>query len=99
MDLATVAHTVKEALGLIEERDVYGYTLGTLFELLHDGFLRAGTPNTEGGFDPWEGGRVEVMSRIASRWMALGRTPVLGEIAWFDATERGISYLEDYADY
>ncbi len=98
VDLATVAHIVQEALRLLGDREVHGYTMGTLFEMLHDGYLRAGVPTREGGFEPWEGGRVEIMSRMASEWMALGRTPALGEIVWFEATERGISYLEDSTD-
>lgn len=92
IDLATVIHIVQEALRLTDERDVRDHTLGTVYGLLKDGLLRAGVPLPEGDFETWRGGH-KVTSRIASEWDSLGRTPVLGEIVWFDVTARGLSYL------
>lgn len=95
LDLASVAGTVEEVLGLTDERDVLAYTLGVLSELLREGSLRPGIPTADGGFEPWRGGLKGTLVRVESEWRAMRRRPALGEVVWFDATDRGISYLED----
>lgn len=97
-DLASLAHTVRNVLGPVGEEEIRSHTLGRVYELLSGGFLRAGIPTPEGGFEPWEGGLMDVMGRIEGEWLTLGRMPALGEIVWFDATDRGISYLESSPD-
>jgi hypothetical protein len=94
VDLSTYARIVEEVLGFRAPEDIYRTTMGTVYELLSDRFVTAGVPTPDGGFEPWTGGIVNSMSRMQSGWQALGRIPELGELVWFDATERGISYAE-----
>lgn len=93
LDLASVAGMVEEAFGLNHERKVFLYTTSTLSDLHHHGFLRAGIPTADGGFRPWDRGPKDALSLIEHEWSALHRRPALGEIVWFDATDRGITYL------
>jgi hypothetical protein len=94
VDLSTYARIVDEVLGIRDPEGIYRATLGTVYELFSDRFVTAGVPTSDGGFEPWADGIVNSMSRIQSGWQALGRIPELGELVWFDATERGLSYAE-----
>ncbi len=95
VDLSTYARIVDELLGIRDPEGIYRTTLGTVFELLSDRFVIAGVPTPDGGFEPWTDSIVNSMSRIQSGWHALPRRiPELGEIVWFVATDRGISYAE-----
>jgi hypothetical protein len=97
-DLATMVRTVQDELGLTKEESTRLATLGTIHELLSKSFLRAGIPHYGGGFEAWDEDLAATMDRIESEWRGLGRLPALGEIAWFDATDLGLSYLESSTD-
>jgi hypothetical protein len=60
-------------------------TLELVRELLRRG-LRAGEPPySSGGFRPWPKQEPDaVIDRIRREWLALGRTPNIPDIVWFD---------------
>jgi hypothetical protein len=63
-------------------------TLRILRKLLDQGSIVAGFPTPDGrAFQSWDLGPEETISRIEFEWRRLGRTPTLGEIAWFTAAE------------
>lgn len=63
-------------------------TISALRKLLDPGLIRAGFPTQDGqGFQAWECGPKEAISRIEFEWRRLGRMPIIGEVAWFVATE------------
>ncbi|WP_164928458.1 hypothetical protein [Gloeobacter violaceus] len=64
-------------------------TLQIIEELLREGLIQAGSFSSDGSFVVWEIQPIEVIKRIENEWDALGRDPNLGEIAWFEATEKG----------
>ena len=95
MDLSSYAHEVGDALGLRGEDETREYTFRLIAELLEDGYIRAGIPTATGGFEKWDEDLVEVVAHIDGEWRRLGRTPELGEIVWFEATDKGVGYVND----
>ncbi len=58
--------------------------LRELEDLLTKGILQVGFPAKDGRlFDPWSSEPIESVARIRREWLALGRDPDIGEIAWF----------------
>ncbi|HXA29905.1 MAG TPA: hypothetical protein VN193_14285 [Candidatus Angelobacter sp.] len=58
-------------------------------ELLEEGRVRAGFPDNSGlEFRPWSLSTDEVMALIVQGWSKLGKAPSIGEIVWFDLTDR-----------
>jgi hypothetical protein len=58
--------------------------LRELEDLLTKGVLQVGFPAKDGRFfDPWSSQPIESVARIRREWLALGRDPDIGEIAWF----------------
>ncbi|CAN5771209.1 hypothetical protein BH20ACT11_BH20ACT11_07590 [soil metagenome] len=95
LDLSFVAHGIREAFEVSDNEEVLFYTVAVLYRLLDEELLRAGTPTPAGGFEVWEEGPRGTVERILSGWRFLGRAPELGELVWFDATEKGAAYAED----
>jgi hypothetical protein len=95
MDLSSYANEVGDALGLRGEDETREYTFRLIAELLEDRYIRAGIPTATGGFEEWDEDLVEVVAHIDGEWRRLGRTPELGEIVWFEATDKGVSYVND----
>jgi len=95
-DLASYAREVADVLELRGEDETREHTFRLIAELLENGYIRAGIPTAEGGFEAWDEDLVEVVAHIDSQWRRLGRTPELGEIVWFETTEEGASYLNDH---
>ncbi len=95
VDLSSNAHEVADVLELRGEDETREHTFRLVAELLEDGYIHAGIPTATGGFEEWDEDLVEVVAHIDGKWRRLGRTPELGEIVWFEATERGASYVKD----
>jgi hypothetical protein len=95
MDLSSYAHEVEDVLGLRGEDETREYTVRLVAELLEDGYIRAGIPTATGGFEEWDEDLVEVVAHIDGEWRRLERTPGLGEIVWFAATDKGASHVND----
>jgi hypothetical protein len=54
------------------------------------GLVQAGFPTPDGrGFEPWSLGPNAGIDRINSEWNALGREPKIGEVVWFNTTQKG----------
>lgn len=95
LDLSFVAHDIKEAFEVSDDEEVLFYTMAVLYRLLEEGLLRAGTPTAAGGFDAWGLDSHSAVGRILAGWRYLGRAPTLGELVWFDATEKGEAYAAE----
>ncbi len=59
-----------------------------LAPLLEQGFMRVGDVVAQ-GFVPWELEASQAIVLILRRWADLPREPNLGDVCWFDLTERG----------
>lgn len=94
-DLSFFVDDVREAFGVSDEDDVMFYTVAVLHQLLDEGLLRAGLPTDGGGFEEWDLTPYGVVDLIRRAWVSLERTPTLGEVVWFDATEKGEAYAEE----
>src|SRR5271167_2421005 len=70
------------AAGIAEEPIVMEATLRLLLQLLLFEKLVAGQFHNE-KFEIWDGQPQDIISRIKNEWIALGRSPNIGEIAWF----------------
>jgi hypothetical protein len=64
-------------------------TIKVIKSLLEDDLIYAGQFNIDGEFERWDGTYFDVLSRIEAEWDELGREPEMGEIVWFEATEKG----------
>lgn len=74
--------------------EIQRITLDLVNELLNSGLIEAGFPASDGrSFIPWSGGSVEMVNRIKSEWNGLGREPNLGDVVWFNITDKGIKEL------
>src|ERR1051326_3016677 len=69
------------ANGPEEKRDV---TLALVRELLCKHGMQVGFPAPGGrDFEPWKLTPEQALRRIEDEWIALGREPNIGEVAWF----------------
>jgi hypothetical protein len=69
-----------------ESRGTHGMEeiLRELEDLLATGVLQVGFPTKDGRlFNSWSSQPIESVARIRREWLALGRDPDIGEIAWF----------------
>jgi hypothetical protein len=73
------------AVGIEGESIVMEATLQLLLQLLVSEELVAGQFRAE-KFEIWNGHPQDIVSRIKNEWIALGRSPNIGEIAWFTRT-------------
>lgn len=92
IDLAFIAHEAAETLKIRGKDGTREVTLRLITELLEGGYIRAGIPTLDGGFEAWDEHVVEIVAHIDGEWRRLGRPPELGELVWFEATEKGESY-------
>jgi len=72
-------------------------TLAFIGYLLERGFLEAGCPRRDGGFDRWALSPADTLTRIETEWDALGRDPNIGDIVWFELTDIGTNEAEKLA--
>jgi len=85
-DLVGLWEIVKE----VEERtgpgeDAPERALELVRALLRRGLRAGDSPYSAGGYRPWPNQEPDaVIDRIRREWLALGRTPNIPDIAWFD---------------
>ncbi|MFM6929013.1 MAG: hypothetical protein ACKOX6_11150 [Bdellovibrio sp.] len=70
------------------------FVLNVISSLLSEGAMKAGFETSGGGFKAWKGSTSEVVKRIESDWVKLGRDPNLGEIVSFCRPE-AVTEFED----
>lgn len=70
------------ASGISDESMIFESTLSLLRDLLSRQNLVAGQFH-DGRFEIWGESPQEIASRIKNEWIGLGRSPNIGEIAWF----------------
>jgi hypothetical protein len=75
----------KETQNNVIQRD----TMEVITKLLNNGFVYAGQFNSDGEFERWNSTPDVILTRIEVEWNNLGREPDMGEIVWFEATEKG----------
>lgn len=74
--------------------EIQRITLDLIYELLSSGFIEAGFPTPDGkDFIPWSDGSTEVANRIKSEWNTLRQEPNIGDVVWFNITDKGIREL------
>ena len=60
-------------------------TIEVVRALLERGFVAGNLTRSAPGFEPWPDQRPDaIIQRIRSEWLALGRIPTIGDIAYFD---------------
>jgi hypothetical protein len=84
-----VARLVRSELGVDDPARVRETTLRIIEQMLMQGWIRAGYATHDGEFEAWEVDPGTALLQIDGRWEGLGRTPTVGDIAWFDLTEWG----------
>lgn len=65
--------------------------------LLEAELVRPGFPNRKGDFEPWPLNPEQALDETSREWDDLDREPRLGDIVWFDVTEKGEKYVADYS--
>jgi hypothetical protein len=88
---------LREELGIEDEAVRRKIALRVLSDLLEADLIRAGVPKGRVRFDAWDLPAEKVLERIEREWDELGREPDIGEVVWFDITERGERHVRDYS--
>lgn len=96
-DLSTYAYDVEDALEEDSPGELRDLTVKVVRDLVEDGLVTPGIPTAGGGFEPWAYDADRTAEILRRRWDCLGRTPELGEIVWFRATDKAAEYVEDYS--
>jgi hypothetical protein len=79
-----IVNAVRYDLGATGSQDVRAMTLRLVHSLLHERGMQIGHPAADGRhFIPWGLPPDQALSRIEQEWVALGREPDIGELAWF----------------
>jgi hypothetical protein len=86
-----VARMAGASLGTEDPTEIREAALPVLEQMLMHGEIRAGVATADGGFDPWDEDPGHASFIVSERWNSLGRTPGLGEVAWFDSGPLGPS--------
>ena len=69
-------------------------TLRTLQILLDEKLLKAGWVFKDGSFKVWKVKSNEIIKEIKGKWDSLDRELLLGDIVWFEITEKGKKEFE-----
>ncbi len=77
------------ALGTKDPADVRETTLRVVEDMVMEGLIRPGVATDKGDFEPWPTDPGRSILAITEEWERLGRTPTVGDIAWFDLTDWG----------
>lgn len=82
-DISLIAEPLRERLGLQSQDEIRHHTLRVIEKLIALG-VRPGNYDYATTISFWPGTPAELLDRIETEWIALGRTPDLGEpICWF----------------
>ena len=82
-----IVHVLERQIG--DARALRDQTLDVARELLARGLLAGGLSSSDDDFHPWPDQRPDaVIARIRSEWIALGRTPNIGDIVWFSRPDQ-----------
>jgi hypothetical protein len=84
-----IAYLVSTELGFEDEDAIYETTIAMIEDMLMQELIRPGVATDKGDFEPWQEDPVSSLRIITEMWQGLGRTPTVGDIAWFDLTDRG----------
>ena len=84
-----IARLVRSELGVDDPIGIREITLQVSEEMLMHGWIRPGVATKSGEFEPWDTNPGTTLATIVEDWEKLGRTPTVGDIAWFDLTEWG----------
>src|SRR3989338_6922742 len=85
---------VKEIYGFEAQNEIQTFVLKFIYNLLSDKLICVGFPKKGGNFDSWKGDSMELIQRIKDEWDALGKEPNIGDVVWFDLTEKGEAKLK-----
>jgi hypothetical protein len=84
-----IARLVRSELGLEDPEAIREDTLHIIEQMLMRGWIRPGVATDTGDFEAWDTDPGKALLAIREDWDRLGRTPTVGDIAWFDLTEWG----------
>ena len=86
-------YMVKNIIELTEQKEVKKFLLEFVLDLLKENLILAGFPHTDGSFQKWEGKPKEIVMRIKQDWENLDKEVNVGDVIWFDITEKGEALL------
>lgn len=75
------------------ENHLRAAAMSCLRDVLERDLVEAGAATSDGGFVPWDLPPEAAVARIEREWEELGRTPTIGELAWFRLTDVGRNEL------
>lgn len=93
LGLWAVIWPLREEFGVEDEGERHEITLRMLTDLLEAGLIQAGIPEGRQHFNAWNLPAAEALKRIEREWNELGHEPNIGDIVWFDITEKGKAHL------
>jgi hypothetical protein len=84
-----IARLVRSELELEDPEAIRDDTLHIIEQMLMQGWIRPGIATDAGDFEAWDTAPGKTLLAIRAGWDKLGRIPTVGDIAWFDLTDRG----------
>ena len=83
-----IVDAVRFDLGATAPAEIREMTLRLVHRLVRERDILAGHPTPDGRhFLPWNSSFDQTANRIENEWSALGREPMIGELAWFTIAE------------
>lgn len=90
-----LARRVSDAIDTENTSLIREITLEIARNMLISEMIVAGIPETDKpGFVPWEEKGIQAYRRLMAEWKDESRRLTLGDIVWFDLTEKGEEYLK-----
>lgn len=95
----TISGDIAEEFSLQDRPEVVReLTIKVISDILERGLARPGAPTEEGSFEAWPCEASESITRIERAWEELeSPLPNLGDIVWFEATDRGNEHIAGYS--
>jgi hypothetical protein len=87
---------LKEYFPKLREDEIREKTLNILQDIMEAGLIEPGEPGEGTNFIPWESSPTESIQRIRAEWIQLGRSPILGDIAWLMITQKGLDLVRSW---
>lgn len=83
-----IVNAVRFDLGSTDPEQTRALSLRLVRNLLQERGVQVGWPDPDGRhFLPWDVPPDQAIHRIENEWVALGRDPNIGELAWFTSAE------------
>lgn len=87
--LWSIIREIRDCNKNLDLLSIRNQTISFLNEMLDNQLMQAGNFNAESEFKTWNFSSTEIINKIEKEWDKLGYEPNIGDIVWFEITEKG----------